>query len=384
MPFNNRVLFACSDFGSKGGIQRFNRNLVLAFEKKGFVVDIVSLKDTTDRNVISTQPATNLYGAGGNRWKWIWLMLSITAKNKYKSYICGHINLATAFQLVMIVCFRFSANTCLVLHGIDVWGRINGSIRISASLFRNVMSVSRYTLNSFIEQMNNLGKNKHYIFPNTINPDLYNVPSKSNERKADDKIVRLLSVTRLDKTERDKGVLHVIESISHLQNNLNIQYRIVGDGDDLPHLKELVEKYGLAKNVMFLGALEDNLLWEEYRNADIFVLPSSKEGFGIVFLEAMYFSLPVIGAAEKGALDVIKDGKNGYLVQFGNLFQIAEKIKIIAKDSEHKRRLGGEGKSVVARCGTFGFDSFADRAYSMFIEGKGNLVKNDTKSKYIE
>jgi phosphatidylinositol alpha-1,6-mannosyltransferase len=89
---------------------------------------------------------------------------------------------------------------------------------------------------------------------------------------------------------------------------------IVGDGDDRPRLEALARERGLAGRVHFAGQVSDSELPDYYRLADVFVMPSTKEGFGIVFLEAAASGLPVIGGDRDGSADALADGAIGAMV----------------------------------------------------------------------
>ena len=96
------------------------------------------------------------------------------------------------------------------------------------------------------------------------------------------------------------------------------------------------------------------------------MLPSGKEGFGIVFLEAMFFGAPVIAAAEKGALDVVRDGESGLLVRFGDSIGLKQAIERLAADPALRERLRQVGQSTVLADGTFTFSRFVDRIAKVF------------------
>jgi glycosyltransferase involved in cell wall biosynthesis len=89
--------------------------------------------------------------------------------------------------------------------------------------------------------------------------------------------------------------------------------RIVGDGEEEQTLKALVATLPLAGTVDFPGRSRN--MAEEYRSAGLFVLSSRKEGFGMVFLEAMGFALPVVAFdCENGPAEIVVNGKTGLLV----------------------------------------------------------------------
>ena len=108
-------------------------------------------------------------------------------------------------------------------------------------------------------------------------------------------------------------------------------------------LKNMVRQLGLEKKVVFHGRLEGVELSMQYKNAHIFVNASRREGYGRVFIEAMHFGLPVIGANEGGAKELIINGINGFLFQPGNAENLAEKILILHRDKNLREKMGKEG-----------------------------------------
>ena len=93
-----------------------------------------------------------------------------------------------------------------------------------------------------------------------------------------------------------------------------------GEGAERKTFEELERGMGLAGNVFLPEAVSDELLSSYYyESCDVFVLPSAKEGIGIVFLEAMYYSKPCIGARAGGVPEVIRDGDSGVLVDGSEL-----------------------------------------------------------------
>ena len=93
-----------------------------------------------------------------------------------------------------------------------------------------------------------------------------------------------------------------------------IVYMVAGDGDDRPRLEQMARDLGVYEATRFVGAVPDNELSDLYRLADIFVMPSSGEGFGIVFLQALASGIPVIAGDGDGSRDPLRDGTAGTLV----------------------------------------------------------------------
>ena len=106
----------------------------------------------------------------------------------------------------------------------------------------------------------------------------------------------LLTVGRMDSRERYKGHDLVIAALPALvAKGHDVAYVIIGDGDDRARLENLARDTGMSERVHFLGAVEPERLVEAYRMADLFVMPSTGEGFGIAFLEAMACGTPALG-----------------------------------------------------------------------------------------
>ena len=136
----------------------------------------------------------------------------------------------------------------------------------------------------------------------------------------------VMTVARLEKV---KGIEYLIEAIGLINSKLQIpnsKLLIIGDGSERKNLKGLANKLGLKERVGFVGQIPHEKITEYLAQADCFVLPSLKEGFGIAVLEAMAAGLPVIGTRVGGILDIIEDGKTGILVEPKNPEAIAQAI----------------------------------------------------------
>jgi len=125
----------------------------------------------------------------------------------------------------------------------------------------------------------------------------------------------ILTVSRLASGERYKGHDRIIASMPHiLERHPEALYLVAGDGDDRPRLEALAQSAGLGDKIRFAGSLTEADLPGAYRMADVFAMPSTGEGFGIVFLEAAASGLPVIAGNRDGSVDALADGAIGQLV----------------------------------------------------------------------
>jgi glycosyltransferase involved in cell wall biosynthesis len=125
--------------------------------------------------------------------------------------------------------------------------------------------------------------------------------------------VHLVSVGRV---AREKNLPLLLEAVELLVNedHLDVELEIVGDGPDWDRVLQHIEQRGLGSRVRMIGRRSGEDLVEAYDRADIFVMTSSSESFGMVLVEAMARGIPVIAPDIAGVRDVVIDGETGLLV----------------------------------------------------------------------
>lgn len=124
-----------------------------------------------------------------------------------------------------------------------------------------------------------------------------------------------------------KGLPHLIKAMKIVQEKIeNVLLVIIGQGSEEESLRELVSKYELSQVVHFLGARKHRAVLAYMNLADIFVLSSLEEPFGIVLAEAMSQGLPIVATRVQGIPSIVRDGINGFLVPSGDGRLLAEKI----------------------------------------------------------
>ncbi|MFA6018313.1 MAG: glycosyltransferase [Patescibacteria group bacterium] len=158
---------------------------------------------------------------------------------------------------------------------------------------------------------------------------------------------RLLTVARL--VER-KGHEKVLKAMKELPD---VTYTIVGDGPMKKLLEDAAERYGVKDRVTFLQHVPDGKLAELYASHDIFVMPTTRtkidrEGFGIVYLEAGVFGLPVVATKLPGVDEAVVDGETGILIEDTHE-ALVDALKRLTTDSELRSRLGRSGRERVLK-----------------------------------
>ncbi len=148
---------------------------------------------------------------------------------------------------------------------------------------------------------------------------------------------------------KEKGHSFLFETLAHAKLRLpNFRLLVVGDGYLRTDLQSMAVELGLGDEITFLGQRGDlaNLL----SAMDIFILPSSWEGFGIILAEAMFMGIPVITTRDGGGCaEVVEEGDGGVLVNFGAKPELADAIVRLASDSALRESLGKKGRARVER-----------------------------------
>jgi glycosyltransferase involved in cell wall biosynthesis len=178
-----------------------------------------------------------------------------------------------------------------------------------------------------IHKKYNLDVAKIEVIPNGVEDKFY-----YDKARVIHKPPRVLFVGRLNV---QKNLTQFFQALDGISNQFEVS--IVGDGDQYQELKKLMSTLKL-QNVTFHGRADGRKLLNFYKRANIFVLPSEREGMPLVLLEAMAMGLPLIATDVTGNRDVIKEDKNGLLVPFGDFKALREALlRIVSSKVKYSR-----------------------------------------------
>ena len=153
-------------------------------------------------------------------------------------------------------------------------------------------------------------------------------------------------VLYMGRLESYKGVTDLLLAFDMLKEAKNIRLLVVGSGS----LEgEVVAAAAQNDRIYFAGRLSDTEVWRSYLSADLLVLPSHFEPWGLVVNEAMAFGLPVIVSNRVGCLeDLVDDGNTGYVFPAGDYGELAEKIRACAIDQSRMEEMGALGLALIS------------------------------------
>ena len=177
---------------------------------------------------------------------------------------------------------------------------------------------------------------------------IHNVVTNYPEKITDvaDRPKRIIAVGRL---HAQKGFDLLIQSWQLIAaRHPDWQLVVYGHGGDLQKLQQQLEKAGLTSSMTFAGATDN--IYKEYQNSAFYVMSSRYEGWGLVLVEAMSCGLPCVSFdCPYGPSDIIRDGEDGFLVENGNIQQLAEKMELLINNKELRERLGVRARLNAAR-----------------------------------
>jgi glycosyltransferase involved in cell wall biosynthesis len=149
---------------------------------------------------------------------------------------------------------------------------------------------------------------------------------------------------------KEKGVGILLEACAKLkQRGASFQCKIVGKAAsevEEKKFKDFIQNHQLKETVEFTGPLYDDRKWKAYAGADIFCFPThySAESFGLVAVEAMMFSLPVVATNWRGLPDIVVNGETGFLVPPKDASAIANRLTLLIENPDLRAKLGAAGR----------------------------------------
>jgi phosphatidyl-myo-inositol dimannoside synthase len=223
------------------------------------------------------------------------------------------------------------------MHGVEVWDRFGPE---RARVLRGadfVLVNSQFTLDKFQDLHGSLD-NAHVCWLATeddeppVNPPKFDGPPTA------------LLIGRSDKDNFRKGHKEVVESWAKVVEAVpDAELLIAGGGDGLELLRETVNRSSARDSIKVLGFVPEEEIPDLWSKAQVFVQPSWKEGFGLVYIEAMRHGLPVIASVHDAGQEVNIDGVTGYNVDLERPQDLADRLIHLLQNPGDARAIGQAG-----------------------------------------
>jgi phosphatidyl-myo-inositol dimannoside synthase len=350
-----------------GGIAAANRLVIRALCDSGYEVHILALNETNPSNI----PRAKTYSGFANRKvRFTLAVWHAVLTNNFSFVFCDHVNLAATLGLTKLI---FGVPVITRLNGLEVFHPLpsfEGRLGIRASTF--LTAISDFTRDRVLSIFPQLYINKTELALDLTLEQLHSerdLPMKAIElvavsgetRQLGDSV--LLIVGRMASAERYKGHETLIQSLKHISEHIpQVQLVVAGGGDDMLRLRDLAlrQPESIRSKIFMPGFVEDSFLRALFQTCAIFTMPSTGEGFGLVYLEAMRWSKACLGSSLDAAASIIVDGMTGVLIDDPtNPSVVANAIIQLLQDPKLVLRMGQNGFTQLTK--QYLYDHFKER-----------------------
>lgn len=317
-----KVLFNCIDVKNRsGGIARTAKIVENYLNKKNYSVLLNSLNGFDKRLIKSKKTFSSnnskiLFSIRNN------ILQLFSEKVIYYHPALVRSHLFTSKQYLSFI------------FGIDVWNIKNYSRLKLIKNANSIFSCSRFTISKMEGIFQEKITNAQCIWPGT---DTDKIPKKEQIRT--DKKFNILIVGRIVNSLKGHDIL--IDTFKKLIRSFNnLRLIIVGEGEYKKKLEINVKNNNLNDHILFTGFVNETEMESIWSSADLFVMPSKTEGFGLVYIEAMRHSIPVICSNEDAGCEINEDGYSGFNINLNNKDELTTKIAELINDNEMRAKMG--------------------------------------------
>lgn len=342
------LLLTLHTFSLTGGIERMAKVLTKIFHDshtQGIFKKFksLSLYDTEDDIDIRFCDKKSFVGFKGNKIRFCISVLSSGFKSD--TIFLTHINLLLPVMITAMLAKK--KRIILLAHGIEVWEPLSSWKRHFINKHVEVWAVSRFTAAKF-QQINRIHSSQIRILNNCIDPffqyptNFIKPPYLLKRYSLNPTQPVLLVINRLSSKEQYKGYDKVILAVHRLIESFpTIKYLIAGkaDKEELERLNSIIYSAKLENHVQIIDFINEDELVDHFLLADLFVMPSNQEGFGLVFIEAAACGCPSVAGNSDGSSDALLNGSLGCMVNPDNIDDIVENISAELRGKSVNKRL---------------------------------------------
>ena len=381
-----------------GGQVVYVLELAKALSTSGVAVDIYTRwfdQTASQIEAVSDYPNVRVIRIPAGKWEFIakeeiYDVLSELARNMIDfirreglDYDLFHGHYVDAGLVTLDVAAEFAKPSFFTAHSLGAWKKeqMGGDPsemenkykfeRRLAEELRIFKSVTAQTVTTQLQQdklleLYNFKSGSTVVIPPGVDVHNFNTRRpERNEGRGDLPDRYVFCQSRIDANKGHDFLLHAFDIVRKQTPNVHL---VIGGGSPNPQARELevlsgmrqiVDQHGLEDKTQIIGYIPDERMVPLYQNAELFVLPSIFEPFGMTALEAMACGTPVVASKFGGIRNVIESGKNGLLVDPSNAEEFAGAMIRILNDKPLAERLGEEGSDTIVRY--YSWEAIAER-----------------------
>jgi phosphatidylinositol alpha-1,6-mannosyltransferase len=317
------------------GISELSRQVVGSLVRGvgGGRVDVWALDGGPPRGLT----ASSFWTASGSRFRFVRRAMACAARGcEDLDVIVMHAHLSPLAHVMG----RRGARVAAFLIGVEVWTPLRARERRAIGHANRLIAISEFTARGFRDANPSLAALRVTVCAPGIGPAPA-IPAGTTDGGF------ALIVGRLSSDERYKGHDALIDVWPAVRAAVPAaQLVVVGDGDDRSRLEALAASRGLSEVISFMGRVDDNALASLYARSAFFVMPSPREGFGLVYLEAMRAGKPCV-AVHGSADEIIRHGTDGLIVDRDSPAQLAAALVQLYSDGDGRKRMGASARARV-------------------------------------
>ena len=327
------ILMLTPKFNGCDGISGVSRTALTAIKQSG-KTGLLEVRSLAAETFTPEQLGNGcLYkSASDSKLRYVgWSLQSLLRGRRFDLVIAMHIHLAP----IAIAQNMTGSRLAIFLHGIEAWKPLTWLENLAVQRASYVLANSRYTAERFKEI-----NSQHKDYEIQVCP--LGIPALEACRDCRDGRYALI-VGRMAPEDEYKGHDLLLELWGEVRKHApGFRLLVAGEGADRARLEQKANSLGLQSQVEFLGLVGERRLLELYQNCSFFTMPSTSEGFGLVFLEAMRAGKACI-AGDGAASEVVEDGVSGFVVNPRSRERVLESMLQLIRDPERARSMGSAG-----------------------------------------
>ncbi|MCX6128151.1 MAG: glycosyltransferase family 4 protein [Proteobacteria bacterium] len=289
-------------------------------------------------------------------------LLQLAAKEGL-SHVHGH-SCADVAHLLALAALQPGFSYSLTLHGdLPVYGTDHRSKFLRAKF----ISCVTFALQKQVMEHCGISKERLPVIRMGVDTDRFKL------RPADEALHKGLYLITVARLAQCKGHIYVLKAMRRLlDQGLQLDYRIVGEGEEREAIQTAIQNLNLQNHVHLLGTASEQEVLQFLYKADCFILPSvgMGEAAPVSVMEAMACGLPVIASIIGGTPEMIQPMVNGILVEQADVDGLAKAIQSVSQDPSLRKKLGQEARKTAVE--EFSAIKFAEKLYQS-IKGHGSL-----------